>query len=76
MQSCMMHPVIEPYQSIPWTYVHDERFGLNFGHEGNVGEDVGPAWPPVHVGAQDSHAYRSHAFCQTACSIAALPHAV
>lgn len=38
------------------TYMHDEGFGLDFGQKGDIGKDICPSRPPVHVGIQAAHA--------------------
>ena len=38
------------------THMHDEGFGFDFGQEHDVGKDVCPGRPSVHVGTEASHA--------------------
>jgi hypothetical protein len=41
--------------------MHDEGLGLYFWKKSYVGENVHPAWPAIHAGAQHSHTYRHNA---------------
>ena len=41
--------------------MHDEGLGLYFWKKSYVRENVHPAWPAIHAGAQHSHTYRHNA---------------
>ena len=39
------------------TYMHDKGFGLNLGQKRDIGKDICPSGPSVHVGIQAAHAW-------------------